>query len=226
MKAVIFDLDNTLYSYDKAHAKAYAAVQELAKRELGLEAAEFDLLHSEANRILSFRCQGGPPIHDRMLRFQILLEILGKPIGFATELADCYWRVLLDHVEAEPGAGETLCALKNMGLRLGIGTNMTLEWQLEKLRKLGFLELIDFVVTSEEVGVEKPDRKLFALCAEKAGASLKDCCFVGDSLKKDALGAVQAGMQGIWYCPKGWDSLPTGVTAIRSFLELPALLRP
>ena len=220
MKAVIFDLDNTLYSYDKAHAKAYAAVQALASRELGLDAAEFDLLHSEANRILSRRCQGGPPIHDRMLRFQVLLETIGRPIGHATALSDRYWQVLLDNMEAEPGAGETLRALKHRGLRIGIGTNMTLDWQLEKLRRLDFLNWIDFLVTSEEANAEKPDPRLFDLCAEKAGAELGECCFVGDNLEKDAVAAKKAGMLGVWYDPIGRGTAPAEIPTIRVLSEL------
>ena len=224
MKAVFFDLDNTLYSYDRAHGQAYAAVQALAGRELGLSPAAFDRLHREANAILTRRCGGGPPIHDRMLRFQILLERLGKPIGLAPVLADCYWRTLLDAMEAEPGAVQTLRALKDRGLTLGIGTNMTLDWQLEKLRRLGLLELVDFVVTSEEVGVEKPDPKLFALCAEKADAPAEACCFVGDSLEKDALAARNCGMLGVWYCPGGSDRSLEEVPILRALPELPALL--
>ena len=51
---------------------------------------------------------------------------------------------------------------------------------------------------SEEAGAEKPDPRLFALCAEKAGCAMEACAFVGDSLKGDILGAKAAGMMPIW----------------------------
>ena len=85
---------------------------------------------------------------------------------------------------------------------LGIGTNMTLDWQLVKLEKLGLLSYFSFVVSSEEAGVEKPHPGLFALCAEKAGVSPEECLFVGDSLKGDVLGAEKAGMRALWYAPE------------------------
>ena len=225
MKAVIFDLDNTLYSYDRAHAAAYAALQSYALQELGLDAASFDRLHEQASRTLEQRCHNGPAIHNRLIRFQILLELLGRPIGKAPEMADCYWRTLLGSMQAEPGAAETLQELRTMGLSVGIGTNMTADRQLEKLRLLGLLPHVDFMVTSEELGVEKPDPRLFALCAEKAGAEPAECCFVGDSLKKDALAAQNAGLLGVWYCPGTDCAAPEGVVKIRALSELTALLR-
>ena len=225
IKAVIFDLDNTLYSYDNAHAAAFAALLEYASAEFGLSHARFQALHAEASRVLTRRCGGGPAIHNRLIRFQIILELAGLPIGSAPAMADCYWHTLLDRMEPEPGAARTLEALRSAGLRIGVGTNMTADWQYEKLRRLSLLPLVDFLVTSEEIGAEKPDSRIFALCAEKAGAPLWDCAFVGDSLQKDAIAAQEAGMCGIWYNPGlKAEPLPEGILVISALSELPALL--
>ncbi|MCD7887241.1 MAG: HAD-IA family hydrolase, partial [Clostridiales bacterium] len=67
--------------------------------------------------------------------------------------------------------------------------------------RLGLLDALDFVVTSEEAGVEKPDPGLFLLCAEKAGCLPEECLFIGDNLKKDVLGAQNAGMEALWLQP-------------------------
>ena len=222
---VIFDLDNTLYSYDRAHAAAYAALLDLAQRDLSLSPDRFNALHAQASRILTARCGGGPAIHNRLIRYQIMLELAHLPIGAAPDLANCYWHTLLDHMEPEPGAAQTLTALRAAGLRVGVGTNMTADWQYEKLRRLGLLPLVDFLVTSEEINAEKPDQRLFDLCAQKAGVPLAACAFVGDSLEKDALAARRAGMTGLWYCPQGTPA-PEGVTAINDLRALPGILIP
>ena len=78
---------------------------------------------------------------------------------------------------------------------------MTLIYQLKKLRKLQMLPFFDFIVSSEEANTEKPDPKLFSLCADKAGVSPEECLFVGDNLKKDVLGPRGIGMRSVWYCP-------------------------
>ncbi len=82
------------------------------------------------------------------------------------------------------------------------------------------------MVTSEEAGAEKPDVRLFALCAEKAGCTAEECVFVGDNLKKDVAGAKNAGMHPVWFCPDKEKavSVPEGAARIQTFSELPALL--
>ncbi len=222
--AVVFDLDNTLYSYDDAHSVAFPAVRDLARRELSISPARFDELHDRASRILTERCGGGPAMHNRLIRFQIMLEIAGLPIAGAPDLSNCYWTTFLNALKPVPGVREILLRLRQMGLRIGVGTNMNADLQFEKLRRLGLLPQVDFLVTSEELGVEKPDRRLFALCAEKAGSPAERCVFVGDSLAKDAAAAQDAGMQGVWYCPAEARQAPEGVLTVSSLQDLPALL--
>ena len=223
-KAVFFDLDNTLYSYDRAHSAAYSAMLELASRSLSISTERLEALHAEASAVLKERCGGGSAIHNRLIRYQILLELAGLPIAHALPLAQRYWQVFLDRLEPEPGAFSALRRLKAMGLRLGVGTNMTADLQFEKLRRLGFLGELDCLVTSEEVNAEKPDRRLFDLCAAKAGAEPGACCFVGDSLKNDACAARDAGMQGIWYCPDRSRPPADGIPTLRALSELPDML--
>ena len=103
---------------------------------------------------------------------------------------------------------------------------MTADWQYAKLKRLGLMAYVDFIVTSEEAGAEKPDAALFLLCAEKAGCTPEECAFVGDSLLGDALGARDAGMAAYWLCPHPESSeVPAGVTRIRTLSELPTLLQ-
>ena len=73
--------------------------------------------------------------------------------------------------------------------------------QFRKLETLGLLDLVDFVATSEEAGVEKPHPAFFDLVVEKAGCAPGEILFVGDNLRKDALGASAAGMRGVWLQP-------------------------
>lgn len=226
IKAVIFDLDNTLYSYDRAHAAAYAALCRYGEVELGLSTAAFDGLHTRASQVLTQRCAHSPAMHNRLLRYQVMLELAKLPITAAPEMAACYWGTLLDAMEAEPGARATLEELRAMGLRVGVGTNMTADWQYAKLKKLELLPLVDFLVTSEEVSAEKPDPRLFALCAQKAEVPARECAFVGDSLEKDALAAASVGMHGIWYAPAApGQRAPSGIRTVTALAQLPALLK-
>lgn len=227
LKAVIFDLDGTLYDYDAAHAAAWDALTAFAESRLGFAPGRFAALHTQAEETLRRRCGGGAAIHNRLLRYQVLLEAAGKPIALAPAMAEVYWTTLLENAIPLPGAMDALARLRAAGLRVGIGTNMTADWQFAKLERLGLTPLIDFMVTSEEAGAEKPEARLFELCAEKAGCAPGECAFVGDSLKGDALGARDAGMRAVWLCRKsGATQAPEGVAVIRSLNELPESLSP
>ena len=73
--------------------------------------------------------------------------------------------------------------------------------QYKKLERLGAAPYIDFITTSEEVGAEKPNPRLFLECVRKAGVPAGECLFIGDSLAKDVRGAMDAGLQAFLYAP-------------------------
>ena len=225
--AVLFDIDNTLYSYDAAHAKAYRALTDYAGAALHIGPKAFDELHGAGSRLLE-RHSGGrcAAIHNRLIRYQLMLESAGLPIAHAPVMAKLYWETLLNAMTPFPGVVAAFERLKAMGLTLGIGTNMTADYQFEKLNRLGLLRHVDFMVSSEEASAEKPDHRLFELCAVKAGRDPGACVFVGDSLKGDVLGALNAGMRAVWFNPDPADAAesPPGACCIREFGELPELL--
>lgn len=226
IRAVLFDIDNTLYSYDGAHRQAWSALTDYAREWLKLPAERFEALHREAARTLTARCGGGcAAVHNRLIRYQILLEGAGLPIRHAPEMAELYWSTLLDAARPFPGTAEGLSLLREAGYTVGVGTNMTADRQFEKLERLGLIDLVDFMVTSEEVGAEKPDRRLFDCCAEKAGCPASACAFVGDDPKSDVLGALGAGMHPVRFCPAPPEDAPApDVPRISRLTELPALL--
>ena len=226
VKAVIFDLDGTLYDYDAAHEIAFRVLCGYVEKTLGLSESGFRAVYDSVMEEQVTRSGGAyAAIHNRMIRFQMILERLGKPILYAPEMADLYWDAFLDACVPVPGVRETLEALRER-YAVGVGTNMTADYQFRKLQKLGLLALIDFMVSSEEVSAEKPEKRLFDACAEKAGCTASECVFVGDSLSHDVRGALNAGMSAVWLAPSGRAAdAPDGVPRIASVSELPGLLK-
>lgn len=202
IKAVLFDIDNTLYSYDKGHAVAWEALCAYVQENLGMDAKTFERCNKEAAAIVAERLGADcASLHNRTLRSYILLEENKLPLHHAVTMGELYWDTLIRSAEPNPGVLTCLSKLKQAGFLLGVGTDMTIEYQLKKLEKLQMLPLFDFIVSSEEVNVEKPHQKLFHTCAVKAGVSPEECLFIGDSLKKDVMGAKNAGLNALWYCP-------------------------
>ena len=225
IRTAIFDIDNTLYDYDAAHAAAFAALTGYAQRELGVAPEDFPALHHAANEVLKAHAGSNcAATHNRLIRYQLLLEQLGKPLTHAPVMERLYWNTLVDAAVPSPGVEDCLRALKAAGVRLGIGTDMTADWQYVKLERLGLLPWFDFIVTSEEASDEKPGEHFFALCLEKAGCPAAACAFVGDNLKKDMAGALRAGMRPVWFCPGSEGEAPDGVLRLDRMDRLPGLL--
>ena len=220
IKTVIFDVDNTLYSYTKAHEAAFEALSSYAEHELGLSRNIFVKLHQETERELKVYMGDTAAVHNRCIRYQIMLEHQGLPLyPHVLRMNDLYWNALLGAAVPVAGAVDAMKRLKKQGLRIGIGTDMTARMQFEKLEALGLLPYVDFLVSSEETGVEKPDPAFFARCVEKAGCRRDECLFVGDSLKKDVQGAADAGLAAVWYDPEDSGD-PADVPRITDMVQL------
>lgn len=203
IRAVIFDIDGTLYDYESANKEAMKAVSEYAAAQFGWEAARFPAENKAMMKVLGGLLNGTAASHNRLIRYQNILEKHSLPLHpHALKMHALYWDTLLRRMRMSPGADRVMEELRKRGVRIGIGTDMTARIQFVKLERLGLLPLVDFLVTSEEAGAEKPDGKLFRRCAEKADAAPAECLFVGDSPEKDYRGAKATGMQALWFRPE------------------------
>lgn len=201
IKAVIFDIDNTLYSYDENHVYGMEALAAYCQKAFGITAEEMKNCYSRAGRIMTDRIgTDTAAIHSRMIRMQCMLELQDKPLfPHARNMYHAYWDTFIEHIEPVPGILEFLQELKKRNIRIGVGTDMTAYIQYRKLEMIGAAPYIDFIVTSEEAGVEKPHYHFFDICVEKAGVLAEECAFIGDNVRKDIEGAWESGLKGIWY---------------------------
>ena len=226
IKAVIFDLDNTLYNFDAANEFGIRALAAYTEPVFGWDYPRMKDLYEESREKLTERMGDVGSAHNRLLRFQNLLEEKKLPLHpHALEMAKAYWRGVLDNMALSPGAREIMEELRRMGVRIGLGTDMTAYMQYEKLIRLGLMEYMDFIVSSEEAGTDKPGNAFFMLCARKAGCLPGECLFIGDNIVRDYGGAAAAGMQARWFIPpwKQKNHLRHSETA---FADKPSLAQP
>ena len=200
IRAVFFDIDGTLYDYEKGDAAGKAAIGAYAESVLGIPVSEFRELHASVMREYGELAGPVASSHNRLIRYQRMMEKLGKPIfPHAVKMAEAYWTALIATMQPEPGLTSFMAGLRKEGLIIGIGSNMTAYMQFLKIMKLGIGEYIDLMVTSEEACVEKPSKEFFRFCVEKAGVQPEECVFIGDNPKLDVEGAREAGLRGILY---------------------------
>lgn len=224
IKTVIFDVDNTLYSYTEAHKAAFDALAAYADGEFGLSRDLFEDLHQKTERELRAYVGETATLHNRCIRYQVMLEHQGLPLHpHVLEMDGLYWDTLLQAAAPAAGAEDAMRTLKEKGIRIGIGTDMTARMQFKKLETLGLLSYVDFLVSSEEAGAEKPDPSFFARCVEKAGCPARECLFVGDNIQKDVRGAMNAGLQAAWYRPDEPEDR-VDVLRIADMMQLPEVI--
>ena len=177
LETVLFDLDGTIYNYDIPDKIGMQAVYDYACPVLGLTPEELHSQIEDANaEIVSELGKDNAAIHNRLIRFQRMLENMGKPIHpVAMGMYHAYWDTFVD--------------------------NLTAEIQFIKIERLGIWDYIDSLTTSEECGCEKPDERIYLYSLAKAGSRPENSIFVGDNRSFDVFGPSKAGMKGIWYCP-------------------------
>lgn len=193
--AVFFDLDHTLYDYPSAHEAGMAASEHLAADIIGTNAQQFQVLFAQAREIVKHRVGDVAASHSRLLYFQALIEKAGlKTQAQSTlQLEQCYWHHYLASMKLYPGVTELLAELKMKNIPTCIVSDLTAQIQLRKLMALKLDSYIDYLVTSEEAGREKPNEKPFLLALEKCGLDRSaHIWMIGDSIERDIEGAKNA----------------------------------
>lgn len=189
MKAVLFDLDDTLH--DKTRTLSLMAAQQHDRFDLiGLS------VHPDAWRELYV--QRHCVIMPKAEVFALLADDFSLPEPMTAALLSDYDRTLGSLAQPIPGMLALLEACRDTGLSLGCVTNGRDRIQRSKLDGLGITALFDAIVTSEGFGKKKPDPGIFDACLSKLGVERREAVFVGDSFSADMQPAMALGMHPIW----------------------------
>lgn len=226
IKAVIFDLDNTLYDYDAINEKAVQYAGDWLCQETGISYGEFQKAFNEGRALTKKYMRDCASQHNRIIYFQKTSECLGlNPIRYSLELYEKYWGYMLDNMKLTQGADRLLKRLKDSGIRIAICTDLTTHIQHRKLRKLGIADYVDVFVSSEEADAEKPDMRMFDMTIRKLGILPQEAVYVGDSYSKDIIGAKNAGMLPVWFNPHGKERKGITVDNMLEITEMEQLER-
>lgn len=96
---------------------------------------------------------------------------------------------------------QTLARLREQGLRLGLVTNRSRSLEPDFLERIGLAPYFNTVVVAADVGIWKPDPRIFHLALERLGASPEAALHVGDNYFADIQGARQAGLAALLFDP-------------------------
>lgn len=194
-KGILFDTDNTLYDYEPAHAAAQRAVEKKVIDTFSIKGADFNTAFLQARADIKHRLGATAASHSRLLYMQRMLEImgLGSQVLIALDLEQTYWRTFLSAAVLFDGVTELLDDIRLLGIPSAVVTDLTAQIQFRKIVYFGLDNYFDHIVTSEEVGKDKPDAGMFQLAISKM--QLRDegpIWMIGDNPVNDIKGSKEA----------------------------------
>ncbi len=255
LKAVLFDLDDTLMPDESAANEALVATAQVAKQWHNIPPGDLkDAVRRVARRL--FRAHPVVAPYDGNFdvsswsalsaRFDGEDEEMKQLRAWVPEYRHEVWSdALAENGIADPLLADTLSCvymaerraryqpfpdalqvLRELGqtFRLGLVTNGPGDLQYDKLDVSGLRSCFGAVVVSREVGIAKPNPRIFAITLDRLGVSASDSVFVGDNPKTDITGAHAAGIKAVWL-NRDRKPLPDGVppeAAVTALTELPA----
>ena len=204
-KHIIFDLDHTLWDFDKNSAETLSQLFDTfcLQQKLNTTLSIFINYYKEINKQLwHLYNQHLISKEDlRVKRFQMLFEHFNYfDPSLASALDNEYISICPEKTHLIKGALNVLDILSNK-YTLHILTNGFKETQERKLKACGINHYFKNMITSECSGYNKPHRKMFSFALNKANAHYKECIMVGDNLKTDIQGAKNVGMDQVFFNP-------------------------
>lgn len=197
---IFFDLDHTLWDFERNSALTYQRLFE--EHDIGLPLQEF-LGHYVPLNLQFWKKYREGRITKEKLRYERLKTVfdrMGFPVPDPTihTLSEAYIEHLSSYTHLIPNCLEVLEYLKGR-YRLHIITNGFEEVQFRKLRNSRIDGYFQEVVNSDRAGVKKPDPRIFRMALEATGIAPEQGVMIGDSLEADIKGAKSVGLQALHF---------------------------
>jgi len=202
LDAIMFDAGGVLWDLRPSHEELFAKA--LSAQGVDVVSSELRSAMARAEREMDeefSKLEGGDETQFWLKYDREVLKALGVEADlerFSKELTDEFRRVAYntDSWVAYDDAKPTLEAARKRDFRMGMVSNAT-DLARKVLSNLDMEKYFDFVVISDEVGVRKPDPRIFRIALNKAGVAAERSLFLGDKLSTDVMGAARIGMRAI-----------------------------
>jgi putative hydrolase of the HAD superfamily len=227
-KHLFFDLDHTIWDFDKNAQEALHELYDIYKlAELGLHSAElFIETYTRHNHRLWSEYHLGKitKAELRQARFkQTFLDMGLRPEAIPDGFEDDYVQLCPTKTNLFPHAHETLGYLQSK-YTLHLISNGFRESTQMKISGTHIGGYFRHVIISEVVGVNKPDKAIFEHALYLAGAQKNESLMIGDSLEADVRGALEFGMDAIYFNPARLDKPGDVPVQIHHLKELVLML--
>ena len=211
---IFIDLDDTIWDFTaNSHVSLEIMYRDLDIARIYPDYDAFSSAYYAKNSELWALYHHGKIEKDFLIieRYAHLLRTIGYndiDNRLAQRMNEYYLDTLAQQTQLVPYAIELLDYLTRRGYNLYILSNGFIEVQHKKLQSAGIEDYFERMVLSDEIGINKPDRRLFDYALEVTHSQATDTLMIGDNYDADILGAMQAGWGQIYF-----DRNHRGITA-------------
>jgi len=226
-KAVFFDFGDTVASTKPSYLKRVAMAMRAAGYHISDRDFELAYVNTDFKIYKKYKKQGQmTPQEYREWFFPILCEYLsldGDPYEIRAKM-----RMELKNIEfarnALPGAIELLELLREKGFILGIISNNDGRTE-RKCEEVGIRDYFDIIADSTNLGLIKPDSRIFHFVLDKLKLSPSQAIHVGDLYGSDVMGGQNAGLDVVWLNQSEIDRPDSGqVATVKHLSEIKTIL--
>lgn len=227
-KHLFFDLDHTLWDYDRNVSESLSELYEVYSLvEMGIPSFEkfFESFHAVNFQLWDWYNVG--KIDKDNLRKERFPRIFSHAGGIAEAIPSGFEEDFMNRTSSKPHvfpySKEILEYLRDK-YRIHVITNGFNESQAKKMKSSGLDGYFELVVTSETTGHKKPDPRIFHYALETLQTSSDDCLMIGDNPDSDILGAQRAEIDQVFFNPDGKEISLKPTFEIKHLKELESLL--
>lgn len=191
LRAVIFDIDNTLVNRKVAFLRLCHYFIDKYGDKYPYRCSKQELI----DYFIEIDQNGYGKLEDMVPKLAKFWKLPLSPQEFIDERNLVFGKMTVPY----PETCEVLDILKNK-YKLGVITNGFSSVQREKIRTAGIEDYFDDIIVSGELEFEKPDTRIFMLSCEHLKVSPEEAIYVGDYYPNDIAGAMKAKIMPIWIC--------------------------
>jgi putative hydrolase of the HAD superfamily len=192
IKATIFDLDDTLYNSTElsTHARRNAI---RAMIDLGLPVT-FEDAYQVLTEVVKEYGSNYEYHFDQMLK---RLGVVQHSKLYVSAGMIAYHDIKFTNIRPFHDVIPTFISLKKLEIKIIILTDGDAIKQYEKILRLRLQEFLDDIIISEEVGIRKPNPKLFELPLQRANIQAKEAIYIGDNYERDIVPCMKLGIRSV-----------------------------